>query len=182
MYGDNAVALVSQGYVIQQTVWSSVLMFLFELHKACESSKVVDADVVTDLEGNKQLVVVITTTTRPSFWYPVKIVLLKLARNPNTYAGIMGIAWAFISNRWHIEMPRIMDGSILIMQKAAIGCFMFTIGLVTALPEKVIACGTKLTVFGLVLRFFAGPAAMAVGCRAVGLHGDILHIAIIQVM
>ncbi|KAI3996782.1 hypothetical protein MKX01_041082 [Papaver californicum] len=170
MYGDNAVALVSQGYVIQQIIWSSVLMFIFELHKACESSKVVDADVVTDLEGNKQLVVVITTTTiRPSFWYPAKIVSLKLARNPNTYAGIMGITWAFISNRWHIEMPRIIDGSILIMQKAAIGCFMFTIGLVTALPEKINACGTKLTVFGLALRFFAGPAAMVVGCRAAAL-------------
>ncbi|KAI3903755.1 hypothetical protein MKW92_040442 [Papaver armeniacum] len=164
MYGDNAVALVSQGYVIQQTVWSSVLMFIFEFHKASQSSQVVDADVVTDLEGNKQLVVVIATTTRPSFWHPAKIVLLKLACNPNTYA----------------EMPRIIDGSVLIMQKAAIGCFMFTIGLVTALPEKVIACGTKLAAFSLVLRFFAGPAAMAVGCRAVGLHGDNLHIAVIQ--
>ncbi|RZC68690.1 hypothetical protein C5167_031858 [Papaver somniferum] len=179
MYGDNAVALVSQGYVIQQTVWSSVLMFIFEFHKASQSSQVVDADVVTDLEGNKQLVVVITTTTRPSFLYPV---LLKLAQNPNTYAGIMGITWAFISNKWHIEMPRIIDGSILIMQKAAIGCFMFTIGLVTALPEKVIARGTKLAVFSLVLRFLGGPAAMAVGCRAVGLHGDNLRIAIVQVM
>ncbi|KAI3885417.1 hypothetical protein MKX03_036309 [Papaver bracteatum] len=154
MYGDNAVSLVSQGYVIQQTVWSSVVMFIFEFHKVSQSSQVVDADVVTDLEGNKQLVVVITTTPTPSFWYPAKT--------------------------WHIEMPRVIDGSILIMQKAAIGCFMFTIGLVTALPEKVIACGTKLTVFSLALRFFAGPAAMAVGCRAVGLHGSTSHIAIIQ--
>ncbi|RZC62180.1 hypothetical protein C5167_023944 [Papaver somniferum] len=180
IYGDNAVALVSQGYVIQQTVWSSVVMFIFEFHKASQSSQVVDADVVTDLEGNKQLVVVITTTTRPSFLNPAKIVMLKLAQNPNTYAGILGITWAFISNKWHIEMPRIIDGSVLIMQKAAIGCFMFTIGLVTALPEKVIACGSKLTVFGLALRFFGGPAAMAVGCRAAGLHGDNLHIAVIQ--
>ncbi|KAI3856348.1 hypothetical protein MKX03_003362 [Papaver bracteatum] len=136
-----AVGLVSQGYVIQQT--------------ASLSSQVVDDYVVTDLEGNKQLVVAITTTTRPSFWYPAKIVLLKLARNPNTYATL--VSWESLG---------------LLSQ----------IRLVTALPERVIACGTKLAVFSMVLRFFDGPAAMAVVCRAVGLHGDNLHIAVIQVM
>lgn len=50
-----------------------------------------------------------------------------------------------------------------------------------ALQEKLIVCGTSLTVFGMVLRFIAGPAAMAIGCIAVGLHGDVLSVAIIQV-
>lgn len=50
-----------------------------------------------------------------------------------------------------------------------------------ALQEKVIACGASLTVIGMVLKFIAGPAAMAIGCIAVGLHGDVLRVAIIQV-
>lgn len=51
-----------------------------------------------------------------------------------------------------------------------------------ALQEKIIACGTSLTIFGMILRFIAGPAAMAIGAIAVGLHGDVLRIAIIQVI
>ena len=51
-----------------------------------------------------------------------------------------------------------------------------------AQQEKIIACGTSLTIFGMVLRFIAGPAAMAIGAIAVGLHGDVLRVAIIQVI
>ena len=50
-----------------------------------------------------------------------------------------------------------------------------------ALQEKLIACGPSLTIFGMVLRFIAGPAAMAIGSILVGLHGDVLRVAIIQV-
>lgn len=50
-----------------------------------------------------------------------------------------------------------------------------------AMQEKTIACGARLTVFGMVLRFIAGPAAMAIGAIAAGLHGDVLRVAIIQV-
>jgi auxin efflux carrier family len=50
-----------------------------------------------------------------------------------------------------------------------------------ALQEKLIACGPGLTVVGMVLRFIAGPAAMAIGAIAMGLHGDTLRVAIIQV-
>lgn len=55
------------------------------------------------------------------------------------------------------------------------------VGLFMALQEKMIACGTRLTVIGMVLRFVAGPTAMAIGSIAVGLRGDVLRIAIIQV-
>jgi len=51
-----------------------------------------------------------------------------------------------------------------------------------ALQDKLIGCGPSLTVFGLVLKFIAGPAAMAIGAIAVGLHGDVFRVAIIQVM
>lgn len=55
-------------------------------------------------------------------------------------------------------------------------------GIFMALQEKLIVCGTSLTVIGMVLKFIAGPAAMAIGSLAVGLHGDVLRVAIIQVI
>ncbi|KAF6162519.1 hypothetical protein GIB67_003065 [Kingdonia uniflora] len=97
---------------------------------------------------------------------------------------------------WHFQMPSIMEGSILIMSRAGTGTAMLSmdkeniqislgfdlVGLwiFIAQLEKLISCGTSLVVFGMVLRFIAGPAAMAIGCIAVGLHGDILRVAIIQ--
>lgn len=50
------------------------------------------------------------------------------------------------------------------------------------MQEKIIACGAGLTVFGMVLRFIAGPALMAIGAIAVGLRGNVLRIAIVQVV
>ena len=54
-------------------------------------------------------------------------------------------------------------------------------GIFMALQEKFIVCGASLTALGMVLKFIAGPAAMAIGSIAVGLHGDVLRVAIIQV-
>lgn len=51
-----------------------------------------------------------------------------------------------------------------------------------ALQEKILACGPRLTAYGMVLKFIAGPAAMAIGSIAVGLRGEVLHLAIIQVI
>jgi auxin efflux carrier family len=50
-----------------------------------------------------------------------------------------------------------------------------------ALQEKIIVCGAGPTLLGMALRFVAGPAATAAGAVAVGLRGDILRLAIIQV-
>lgn len=50
-----------------------------------------------------------------------------------------------------------------------------------ATQEKIFSCGPSLTIFGMALRFIAGPAAMAIGSIAVGLRGDVLRVAIIQV-
>jgi auxin efflux carrier family protein len=54
-------------------------------------------------------------------------------------------------------------------------------GLFMAQQEKVLACGPSFAGLGLVLKFALGPAAMAIGSIAVGLRGDVLRVAIIQV-
>ncbi|CBI17651.3 unnamed protein product, partial [Vitis vinifera] len=49
-----------------------------------------------------------------------------------------------------------------------------------AMQQKFIACGTILTVFRMVLQFIVRPATMVIDTITIGLHGDVLRIAIIQ--
>ncbi|RWW33890.1 hypothetical protein GW17_00001369, partial [Ensete ventricosum] len=160
MYGRWAQDLVVQLSVVQAIVWLTLLLFVFELRKAgcglfsmaaapssaggalasVESPPLKDVDVGVGAD----------VAPRPSFWSLMKTVWLKLALNPNSYASIVGITWAFIANRHR-------------------HCF---VGLFMALQEKVLACGPSLTAFGMVLKFIAGPAATAIGAIAVGLRGE----------
>ncbi|KAB2033586.1 hypothetical protein ERO13_D04G026400v2 [Gossypium hirsutum] len=183
MYGETGVDLVVQSSVIQAIIWLTFLLFVLEFRRSGVSIASAAAtkdggEQEKDVEGNTNGDGGVSS--RPSFWYLLKVVGMKLASNPNSYACVIGLAWAFVANRWHFEMPSIMEGSILIMSKAGTGTAMFSMGTFMALQEKIIACGTSLTIFGMVLRFIAGPAAMAIGAIAVGLHGDVLRVAIIQ--
>lgn len=50
-----------------------------------------------------------------------------------------------------------------------------------AQQDKLIPCGPSLTFLGLVLKFVLDPIAMTIGSIAVGLRGDVVRVAIIQV-
>ena len=47
--------------------------------------------------------------------------------------------------------------------------------------ERIMQCGPRFALLGLFLKFIIGPAAMAIGSAAVGIHDDALRVAIIQV-
>ncbi|XP_047324368.1 auxin efflux carrier component 5 [Impatiens glandulifera] len=179
MYGNLGVDLVVQASVIQAIVWLTFLLFVLEFRRS-GNDMIAAAVVVEDLEGNVASSKTAVSVPSSKFCSLMKVVGLKLAANPNSYACIIGIAWAFVSIRWNLKTPGIVDGSIKIMSKAGTGTAMFSLGLFMAVQGKVIACGPSLTIFGMVLRFIAGPAAMAIGAIAVGLHGDVLRVAIIQ--
>ncbi|XP_022743774.1 auxin efflux carrier component 5-like [Durio zibethinus] len=180
MYGQTGVDLVVQSSVLQGVIWMTFLLFVLEFRRSrvSISSATNDGEQEKDVEGNTDDAGVLCS--RPSFWYLMKVVGMKLCMNPNIYACVIGLTWAFVANRWHFEMPTIMEGSILIMSKAGTGTAMFSMGTFMARQEKIIACGTSLTIFGMVLRFIVGPGAMAIGAIAMGLHADVLRIAIIQ--
>ncbi|XP_074582196.1 auxin efflux carrier component 5 isoform X2 [Curcuma longa] len=193
MYGPWAQEVLVQLSVVQAIVWLTLLLFVFELRKAgcglfaaAKEAQVASIEAPPlpaskDVEGPVgKASEAPAPAARPSFRALMKVVWLKLALNPNSYASIIGITWAFLANRWHFEMPRIVEGSILIMSKAGTGTAMFSMGLFMALQEKILACGPRLTAYGMVLKFIAGPAAMAIGSIAVGLRGEVLHLAIIQ--
>ncbi|XP_060185321.1 auxin efflux carrier component 5-like isoform X2 [Lycium barbarum] len=185
MYGEEAVHLVVQGSVTQAIVWLTILLFVLEMRTTRtdfsldspigdKNNIVLEENNGSDLEGNNAKAV--ASITRPSFWCLTRKVWLKLATNPNSYACMFGLTWALVSNRWHIQMPSIIEGSILVMSRAGTGTAMFSMGMFMALQEKVIACGATLTMFGMALRFIAGPAAMAIASIAIGLHGDVLRV------
>ncbi|KAG8501764.1 hypothetical protein CXB51_003950 [Gossypium anomalum] len=152
MYGETGVDLVVQSSVIQAIIWLTFLLFVLEFRR----SGVSIASAAATKDGGEQE--------------------KDVEGNTNGDGGVSSRP----SFWWHFEMPSIMEGSILIMSKAGTGTAMFSMGTFMALQEKIIACGTSLTIFGMVLRFIAGPAAMAIGAIAVGLHGDVLRVAIIQ--
>ncbi|CAL4953018.1 unnamed protein product [Urochloa decumbens] len=188
MYGEWAQQLVVQLSVFQAIVWLTLLLFVLEVRKAAIGMYVAGSPpVVKDVEaapGDAATAaydgVVPVASGKPSLWALVKVVAHKLSRNPNTYASFVGITWACVANRLHIELPSAFEGSVLIMSKSGTGMAMFSMGLFMAQQEKVLACGPCFAALGLVLKFALGPAAMAIGSIAVGLRGDVLRVAIIQ--
>lgn len=204
LYGQMGVDLVVQASVVQSLLWFPLLLFVLEFRHSWNhhnnfsaagnaiTHTIKDSHVLDqgkDLEGNNDddnnnnnaLEISKAPAGRPlSLWPLMNVVLRKLAMNPNCYACVLGITWALFSKKCHIEMPSIVDESILILAKAGTGTAMFSMGLFTATQERIIACGAGPTAFGMVLRFIAGPAAMAIGSLAVGLRGNVLRVAIIQ--
>ncbi|GMI79521.1 PIN-FORMED 5 [Hibiscus trionum] len=179
MYGKLGVDLVIQSFAVQSIIWITFFLAVLEFRRlgasvAATNDDEHDNDVEMNTNGDDGV------SNRPSFWHLMKVVGVKVAINPNVYACVIGLVWAFVSKRWHFEMPSIINGSILIMSEAGAGTAMFSMGMFMAVQEKIIACGVRLTIFGMILKFIAGPAAMAIGAFAVGLHGDVLRVVIIQ--
>ncbi|XP_063940001.1 auxin efflux carrier component 5 [Daucus carota subsp. sativus] len=182
MYGALGEDLVIQSAVLQSIIWVMILLFMLEVRRArrdFDSVAAVEMSSGKDLEGNSDGEVNVSVV-RPSAWILMRTVLGKLAKNPNCYACIAGLVWAFLAARWHFEMPSIMEGSILVMSKAGTGTSMFCMGLFMASNDKIMACGAKATIIGMILRFIVGPMSVGLACLAVGLRGDVLRIAIVQ--
>ncbi|XP_073004139.1 auxin efflux carrier component 5-like [Typha latifolia] len=169
MYGGWAQDLVVQLSVVQSVLWLPLLLIMYELMQAW--SKGVDSG--SDSESAE-------STASSEISTSMKVVCLKLALNPNFYASIVGITWALVANRWHFEMPTIIEGSVSIMSKAGTAAAMFSMGQFMALQDKIITCGPRSTVIAMVLKFIVGPAFTAVGAAAVGLRGDVLRVVILQ--
>ncbi|GAA0179005.1 hypothetical protein Leryth_018419 [Lithospermum erythrorhizon] len=108
------------------------------------------------------------------------VVARKLSRNPNTYSSIIGLTWSLISFKWNVGMPSIVKYSIKIISDAGLGMAMFSLGLFMALQPRLIACGTKLAIIGMVIRFVCGPLLMSAASIAIGLKDARLHAAIVQ--
>ncbi|KAM0880181.1 hypothetical protein ACQ4PT_033750 [Festuca glaucescens] len=181
MYGKWARDIVVQLSVVQAVVWLPVLLVVFEARQAwmevtapaLEEGLQENIDRVASGGGRKK--------TGCAFWGPLlRNVGLKVVGNPNVYASLLGVLWSIVANRWNLEIPTIIEGSIAIMSKTGLGIGMFNMGLFIGLQDKISMTGSGLTTLGMVLRFVAAPAATAVGAILLGLRGDLLRVAIIQ--
>ncbi|KAK6156479.1 hypothetical protein DH2020_010727 [Rehmannia glutinosa] len=210
MYGPVGQDLVVQSSVIQALLWFPLLLFMLEFRRSvgfnsddlaqtqqqqkqsCSDIEIVVTDDHVNTndkhenQNNTDASIKTESTLCSSSSYnmgsTIIKVLARLARNPNSYACALGLIWALLEKRWKFEMPSIVEGSVMIMAKAGSGVAMFSMGLFMALQKKVIACGVRLSMYGMLLRFVGGPLTTAIGSLALGLRSNILRIAIIQSM
>ncbi|XP_031119189.1 auxin efflux carrier component 6 [Ipomoea triloba] len=132
-------------------------------------------DGIEDNRKNKEM---------PNAYVMLRLILTmvgrKLSRNPNTYSSVLGLLWSLISFKWNVGMPSLVRYSIQIISDAGLGMAMFSLGLFMAIQPRIIACGVKMAIIGMVIRFIIGPMVMSAASVAVGLRGVRLHTAIVQ--
>ncbi|XP_059451457.1 probable auxin efflux carrier component 8 isoform X2 [Corylus avellana] len=104
----------------------------------------------------------------------------KLIRNPNTHATFLGLIWASIHFKWGVKMPEMVKQSIMIISNGGLGMAMFSLGLFMASRASIIACGTRMALVAMAMKFLMGPALMAVSSAATGLRGKVFREAIVQ--
>ncbi|CAI9109629.1 OLC1v1009488C1 [Oldenlandia corymbosa var. corymbosa] len=187
MYGVEAAAWLSQIVVLQSLIWYNLLLLLFELNATREVHHVtlpsaINREMVTieeAAEKEEESQDEVRSRTEMVVKVPLKIGR-KLVRNPNTHATLAGLIWSSIHFRYGVQLPEIVDRSISILSDGGLGMAVFSLGLFMASQAKLLACGTRNTLLALAMKFVAGPAIMAGCSAAVGMHGTLLKVAIVQ--
>ncbi|XP_057959518.1 probable auxin efflux carrier component 8 [Malania oleifera] len=187
MYGDEAAVLLAQIVVLQSMVWYNLLLLVFELNATKAASVAPPLEPAGEVEAPQEAqpkeeveVLHARTARKTRARFILFTVGRKLMSNPNTHATFMGLIWASIHFRWGVKMPMIVGDSISILAKGGLGMAMFSLGLFMASRASIIACGARLAVLAMGMKFFMGPALMAVPSVAIGLRGTLLRVAIVQ--
>ncbi|RWW69817.1 hypothetical protein BHE74_00022552 [Ensete ventricosum] len=210
MYGRWAQDIIVQLSVVQSIAWMALLLFALEMRKTSGAAGSAPADIgagaggqVVAPEPQRAMDVECNTdvAAHPTLGSLMKTVWLKLALNPNIYASVLGVIWVLIAHRYRARLlssthhfcRRLLSVSAAggtsrcreswrdrLLQRRTLSSMVA--GLFMALQDKIVACGPKLSALGMVLKFIAGPAATTICAVAVGLRGDLLSVAIVQVM
>ncbi|XP_051226338.1 probable auxin efflux carrier component 9 [Lolium perenne] len=104
----------------------------------------------------------------------------KVLKIPNTYASFLGLIWSLIAFKCGIKMPKIIDDSLFTIQTTAVGLSMFASGTFIARQSRFVPCGYTIASMSMVLKFLIGPVVMLFASLAIGMHGTLLHIAVVQ--
>ncbi|KAL8155435.1 hypothetical protein AgCh_000720 [Apium graveolens] len=179
MYGSVGEELVIQSTVLQLLFWLPIFLFMLEVRRTRRNSSSVAA-FETDIDQGHFVGEVDASAVTPSVLALIKTALRKLL-NPICLACIAGLVWALLASWWHFEMPSIMEGCILIVSKAAVGTYMFCMGLFMAINKKIDenwSIGVPIT--SILWRFIMGPICLGLACLCLGLDGEVLKAAIMQ--
>ncbi|XP_071735047.1 probable auxin efflux carrier component 8 [Rutidosis leptorrhynchoides] len=171
VFGDEAVVLLAQIVALQSLIWYNLLLLMFEFSAARDAYTLQE-----ELEAGQEA----ERIPRRKAMSVLKTVGKKLLLNPNSHATIAGLAWAFISFGCNVKLPKVVKDSVSIMADGGLGMAMFSIGLFIASQARIVACGTRLALLTMVLKFIFGPAIMAAPSIAVGLNGVLFKIAVLQ--
>lgn len=118
--------------------------------------------------------------TAPSARHVALMAGKKVLKIPNTYASFLGLIWALIAFKCGIKMPKIIDDSLFTIHTTAVGLSMFASGTFIARQSRFVPCGYAVASISMVLKFLIGPVVMLLASLAIGLHGTLLHIAVVQ--
>ncbi|KAL4577237.1 hypothetical protein LXL04_013342 [Taraxacum kok-saghyz] len=188
IYGDEAHVLLAQIVALQSVIWYNLLLFLFELSNASEDHIIQSSEATTTI-GNPEVREEAeekegTKSRNPGRRRKIIMILLtvgkKLLMNPNFHATVAGLAWASISFGCNVKLPKVVEDSITILSDGGLGMAMFSLGLFMASQASIVACGTRLMLLAMFLKFIVGPATMAAPSIAVGLKGVPFKISVIQ--
>ncbi|WVZ05810.1 hypothetical protein V8G54_019156 [Vigna mungo] len=188
-YKGEAVLLLAQIIFLQSMIWYNLLLFLYELDavntrpaSAAPPSQGSAGETDTDREvQSKGEEDVDPRTKRKLKVLPILAkVGKKLIKNPNTYATLMGFIWSSIHFRWGLRLPEIVNQSIEILSNGGLGMAMFSLGLFMASQSSIIACGPKMTMVAVVLKFVVGPGLMTVASLLIGLRCTLFKVTILQ--
>ncbi|CAM0907365.1 unnamed protein product [Alopecurus aequalis] len=133
-------------------------------------------DVVVAFPAEDSVAVVKAPSMKHIVWMAVK----KILRIPNTYASILGLIWSLIAFKYGINMPKIIDDSLFTIYTTAVGLSMFSSGTFIARQTRFVPCGYKIASMSMVLKFLIGPVVMLLASLVVGMHGTLLHVAVVQ--
>ncbi|VAI34230.1 unnamed protein product [Triticum turgidum subsp. durum] len=126
MYGKWARDIIVQLSVLQAVVWFPLMLIVFEARQAWLEVTSEPADQGAREEGDQSALAQgaredggqaafgsdverpaqgengrKTVATGCAFWAPLlRAVGVKLARNPNVYASLLGVAWSSVANRF----------------------------------------------------------------------------------
>ncbi|KAL3845448.1 hypothetical protein ACJIZ3_002851 [Penstemon smallii] len=143
-----------------------------------DCSNIIPMQEGSDMKGTS------TNQEMPRALVMLRLILIvvgrKLSRNPNTYSSVLGLLWSLISFKWNVGMPSLVKYSIKIISDAGLGMAMFSLGLFMALQPRIIACGPKMAIISMAIRFVGGPIVMSAASLALGLTNVHLHAAIVQ--
>ncbi|WZZ30686.1 hypothetical protein YC2023_014087 [Brassica napus] len=183
--GDAAKNILVQIVVLQCLIWSNILLFLFEINATwdLQSSGASIEHRVNDNEETdiKQEPIEAIVRTRSS---GTGKILLKAWRkfivNPNTYAAMIGLIWATLHFRLGWKLPEMIDKSIHLISDGGLGYWNQNLGLFMASQSSIIACGTKMTIITMILKFILGPALMIASAFCIRLRGTLFRVTILQ--
>ncbi|CAF2136085.1 unnamed protein product [Brassica napus] len=187
--GDAAKNILVQIVVLQCLIWSNILLFLFEINATwdLQSSGAsiehrVNDNEETDIEQEPIEEEAIVRTRSSGTGKIILKAWRKFIVNPNTYAAMIGLIWATLHFRLGWKLPEMIDKSIHLISDGGLGMAMFSLGLFMASQSSIIACGTKMSIITMILKFILGPALMIASAFCIRLRGTLFRVTILQLV